>query len=299
MKISVIIPVYNCAGYIAQTLDGIYAQTMPRRDIEVIMYLDAPTDETAAVVRMWVALHRDLKVRVIRGRVNRGVSFARNAAMRYAHGKYIHFMDADDIVNTDFYRALYDSVTHTGADVGVASYRHQRRPNSSVIFDISVVVSNPQDKIDVTRVDQHGMMWRYLIRRDFWEQNKFSFPEDMKICEDWLLANKVVYAANYITLVPDAVYLYRSRENSLIAISASQRDDSPDGRRAVADMRKFLTERGLKKCLKQSDVSVFRLFGKFTLFTISCVDNVREFRIFGKILLMRVSCRYDKFRKTL
>lgn len=50
MKISVIIPVYNCAAFIAQTLDCIYTQTMAHKDIEIIMYLDAPTDNTEFVI---------------------------------------------------------------------------------------------------------------------------------------------------------------------------------------------------------------------------------------------------------
>ncbi len=297
MKVSIIIPVYNCERFITQTLDCIYAQTLPRRDMEIIVCLDAPTDNTGRVVRAWARSHRGITTRVLENKTNRGVSFARNMAVRHATGEFVHFMDADDLINTDFYRALYAGAVETGADVAVASYRHQRRPNCSVVFDTATIISNPQDKIDITRVDQHGMMWRYLIRREFWNRNKFTFPEDMKICEDWVLANRVVFAANYIALAPGAMYLYRSREGSLISVGNRQREGGADGKRANLEMAQFLNENGLRKSIKQAAVFDFRLFGAIRLFTIVEFDNIREYRLFGRVLIARITTSYKMFRK--
>lgn len=262
MKISVVIPAYNCEKYIAQTLDCIYRQTMSPKDIEVIVCLDAPTDNTARVVRGWVRTHRAIKIHVIANKTNRGASFSRNIGVRHAKGKFIHFMDADDLINTDFYKSLYNAATGTDADVAVSSYRHQRRPASSVVFDTSVVVTNPQDKIDITRVDQHGMMWRYLVRRDFFVRNKFTFPEDMHICEDWVLANKMVFAANYIAIVPDAVYLYRWRPGSLISLTLKERSANPDGLRANREWVSFC---GKTACADVLNRIMFRI--------IDCLEN--------------------------
>ena len=299
MKISIVIPVYNCEKYIAQTLDCIYAQTMPHRDIEVIVCLDAPTDDTVVVVKSWARAHRGLHVNIIENKKNRGVSFSRNIAIQHATGEYIHFMDSDDLINTDFYRAMYDAARAANADVAVSSYWHQRRPNISVILDAAIVVSNPQDKIDITRVDQHGMMWRYLVRREFWVKNKFLFPEDMKICEDWVLANRMVFAANYIVTVPGAMYLYRMRSGSLIAVSQKEREGGQDGRRANVEMVEFLTKNGLQRCVNQVDVFDFRLFGRLRLFTVSVFNNKREYRLVGRLLLMRVTLNYKMFRKPI
>lgn len=299
MKVSIIIPVYNCEKYIAQTLNCIWCQTMAHRDMEIILCLDAPTDGTAAIVKEWARTHRGIHTHIIVNKSNRGVSYARNVAIGHARGEYIHFMDADDLINVDFYRALYDAASAAGADVAVASYQHQRRPNCGVIFDVATIVSEPQEKIDFTRVDQHGMMWRYLVRREFWRHNGFVFPEDMKICEDWVLANKMVFVANYIALVPAATYLYRSRENSLISVGNAQREDGADRRRANAEMKEFLTENSLQKCVKMRDIFDCRLFGSVRVFTVSCVDNKREWRLFGKILIMRTVHNYSAFRKPI
>lgn len=299
VKISVVIPAYNCEKYIAQTLDCIYRQTMSPHDMEIIVCLDAPTDNTAGVLRRWMRANKSIAVRVITNKTNRGASFSRNVCVRHAKGAFIHFMDADDLINTDFYGALYDAVSRTHSDVAVASYMHQRRPASSVVFDVSSVIGNGQDKIDITRVDQHGMMWRYLIRRDFFKKNKFTFPEDMHICEDWVLANKMVFAANRIVTVPDAMYLYRWRQGSLISLSLKQRNANPDGRRANREMGEFLRENGLRRCIKQNQVHDYRLFGKICLLKISCIDNVREYRLFGMLPVMRITVAYQHFRRPI
>lgn len=98
------------------------------------------------------------------------------------------------------------------------------------------------------------MVWRYLIQRDFWKKNKFVFPEDMKICEDWVLANKMVFEAKSIVLVPEAKYFYRCRENSLMSITCKMREGSPEADKANFEMREFLHKNGLGRCAVPVDV---------------------------------------------
>lgn len=81
-----------------------------------------------------------MNVCVLRGERNLGVGGVRNKALRRAHGRFIHFMDSDDLINIDFYRALYDFAVNSGADMAVASYLHQRPPKSSIVFDNALVV---------------------------------------------------------------------------------------------------------------------------------------------------------------
>ncbi len=297
MKVSVIIPAYNCGKYIAQTLNCIYAQTMSRRDIEVIVCLDAPTDNTADVVRAWGAAHADMNLRVLDNKTNRGVSYSRNAALRVASGEFVHFMDSDDLINTDFYSSLYNAAGAAGADVAVASFRYQKKPNKSVIFDMATVVTAPQDKIDMTRVDEHGMMWRYLIRREFWMREKFEFPEDMRFCEDWLLANRMVLASNYIALVPGAMYLYMCRDNSLMVQAHTNPEYSASAARAYQSVVDFMAEHNLRGYRIDMSVADYQLFGKIRLFTVSQRDNKREVRLFGRMLLMRVTCNNKIIRR--
>lgn len=89
MRVSVVIPTYNCAPYLPSCLDSVFAQTW--RDFEVIVVDDGSTDDTEAALRPWSE-----QIRTIRQR-NSGVAAARNAGIRMASAPLIAFLDADDV----------------------------------------------------------------------------------------------------------------------------------------------------------------------------------------------------------
>ncbi|MCH8209356.1 MAG: glycosyltransferase family 2 protein, partial [Nitrospinae bacterium] len=92
-KISVIIPAYNRAYCLGETIDSVLAQTY--RDYELIVVDDGSTDNTHSLVQAVRG------IKYLRIAENSGVSMARNLGIRNARGKYICFLDSDDLwVNT-------------------------------------------------------------------------------------------------------------------------------------------------------------------------------------------------------
>jgi len=87
---SIVVPAYNAAATIAETLESLLAQTF--FDFELIVVDDGSTDATAAVV----ARFGDHRIRLIR-QTNRGLAGAHNTGIAYARGRYIGFCDADDL----------------------------------------------------------------------------------------------------------------------------------------------------------------------------------------------------------
>ncbi len=92
MKISVVIPVYNQAPYLAECLDSVLVQTL--RDIEVVCVDDGSTDDSGRMLDEYAA--RDSRVKVIH-QANAGAGPARNAGMDVAAGEFLAFMDPDDL----------------------------------------------------------------------------------------------------------------------------------------------------------------------------------------------------------
>ena len=97
-KVSVLIPAYNAAAYIEETIESVLAQTWP--EVEIIVVDDGSRDETVAKAQRYASL----QVQVV-SQPNAGASAARNRAFSLATGEYIQYLDADDLLHPDKIRA--------------------------------------------------------------------------------------------------------------------------------------------------------------------------------------------------
>jgi glycosyltransferase involved in cell wall biosynthesis len=99
--ISVVIPAYNAGGYLDSTLSSLRAQTYPRW--EAIVVNDGSSDATGEIAHRWA--RADSRIRVVE-QINKGLGAARNAALAHAEGELIHCLDADDLIEPDFYESI-------------------------------------------------------------------------------------------------------------------------------------------------------------------------------------------------
>ena len=90
-RVSVVIPAYNAAAYLAETLESVHAQTF--QDLEILVIDDGSTDETADIAAKYTE-------RVV-STSNQGVAAARNLGIKLAQGDLIAFLDSDDIWEPD------------------------------------------------------------------------------------------------------------------------------------------------------------------------------------------------------
>jgi len=113
--VSVIIPAYNAAATITQTLASAQAQT--HADIEILVVDDGSTDDTPAMVQHLAAA--DPRIRLIR-QANAGVAAARNRGWREAQGDLLAFLDADDLWAPAKIERQVDALAKGGAKAGLA-----------------------------------------------------------------------------------------------------------------------------------------------------------------------------------
>ncbi|MGR6117769.1 glycosyltransferase family 2 protein [Aeribacillus composti] len=96
-KVSIIIPTHNSEKYIGDTLNSVLSQTY--RNIEVLVVDDASTDNTISIIKNISNL--DDRVKIIQLKVNSGAAVARNTGIKNATGRFIAFIDADDLWKKD------------------------------------------------------------------------------------------------------------------------------------------------------------------------------------------------------
>jgi len=112
IKVSVILPVYNVAPYLEESLDSILNQSL--REIEVVAVNDGSTDNSLDILEK--RQQEDKRIRCF-SQENQGQSVARNLALQHAQGEYIYMMDSDDMLsNNDALRICYDYAKDNAAD---------------------------------------------------------------------------------------------------------------------------------------------------------------------------------------
>lgn len=92
-RISIIVPVYNAADYIGKTIESVQAQTYS--DWELLLVDDCSADESCQIIRSYE--EKDGRIRLIRQTKNAGAAMARNRGLSESCGRYIAFVDADDL----------------------------------------------------------------------------------------------------------------------------------------------------------------------------------------------------------
>jgi len=94
--VSIIMPSYNTGRFIEETIESVLAQSYPVW--ELIIVDDCSTDNTDDVVNQFLA---DERIRYIKNDTNSGAAVSRNRALREAKGKWIAFLDSDDLWEPD------------------------------------------------------------------------------------------------------------------------------------------------------------------------------------------------------
>lgn len=118
MLVSVIMPTYNCGKYILQSLDSVISQTITDWEVQIVD--DCSTDNTAEVIKDYLVKYPNIHYTVL-GQ-NSGPAVARTEAIKRAKGKYIAFLDSDDIWYSQKLEKQIEFMEKTGANFSATGY---------------------------------------------------------------------------------------------------------------------------------------------------------------------------------
>lgn len=226
--VSVIIPVYNVAPFIRECAESLFNQTL--QDIEYIFIDDASTDNSVKILEEVLANHpgREGQVRIVRHKENKGISYTRSEGVELAKGGWLIHCDSDDIVETRAYATMLETAKSRNANIVVSSYREFSSDGWNLNFPQGKGSVKGRELLDgITGLSNplHGALWNKLISRELCKNNKFL--KEVSYCED------VVFLINVLTnspdlkveLIPDCLYNYRKRKDSLITQKNKKREE--------------------------------------------------------------------------
>ncbi len=200
-KISVIIAVYNTKKYLARCVQSILNQTY--KNIEVILVDDGSTDGSGKICDELAK--EDARVKVIH-KENEGASVARNAALKYATGEYVSFIDSDDKICEKAYEISIKLMKKFNADMVKYNSCTKEDKLSSVTEIEDAYVLSTKEVTDKILVDEYGsQLWQYIFKKELWEN---ILQPKGRLAQDMMVLHHVSSKANKVLIIPHNFYFY-------------------------------------------------------------------------------------------
>lgn len=209
-EVSVIVPFYNVEEYLAECLDSILANGFG--DYEVLLVDDGSPDGSRAIAEEYAA--RDDRLRVIT-RENGGLGAARNTGIREARGRYLTFVDSDDLLPPGALGALVGSAHETGAEIvcgSVERFDSRKSWAPTWVDDVHLTRRTGVRIEEFLPLLRNLYTWNKLYRADFFRAQDLWFREGVAY-EDQPIVTQLLARATSIDILPDIVYRYRARDD--------------------------------------------------------------------------------------
>lgn len=215
-KVSIIVPIYNVEECLEKCIESILRQSYT--DIEVILVNDGSTDNSGDICTKYAKA--DSRVKYVK-QENGGVSGARNKGLDVATGRYIAFVDSDDVINVDFIKTLYELLIKEKADISacahctISDYNevdiNDTKTDNVNIYELNnELMSNKE--LAVKHTNQLICLWNKLYKKELFDG--IRFPEG-KVFEDMYVYYKILDKSKKTIYMDRVLYYYYMRDNSI------------------------------------------------------------------------------------
>lgn len=210
--ISIVLPIYNVSDYLSKCLDSIIKQTYT--NLEILLIDDGSTDGCYDICEKYQS--KDQRFKVIHKK-NGGVSSARNCGIRAMTGKYMTFIDPDDMVAPDYVETLYRSIKENNSEISICGVK--------TVFSEDLCVTDAKDRRSEVFTAERAiekMLYQDEIDVNAWGKMYLSslfdgieYPTG-KINEDTAITYKVFAKAHIISFDSYKCYFYMQHPESIM-----------------------------------------------------------------------------------
>lgn len=239
--ISIIIPAYNAEAYLQRCIDSIISQDFD--NYEIICIDDGSTDDTPAILKRFPSVKAITQV-------NNGMATARNRGLDEAKGEYVMFVDSDDRLCSD---ALSTISQHLGNEdiIGFGTQIYNEATDTYLNNPVkSIATMSGWDYFNRYRLEVSPVhfvcIWQRVYRRAFLEKHRLRFTDGLRRAEDDLFTTMAMLHACSIKTIPDCLYTYHIRQNSITRSDNSiLRNDADKAQQILVET--FLPIQGIDK----------------------------------------------------
>lgn len=265
MIISVIVPIYNIETYISKCIDSILNQTF--KDFQLILVDDGSTDKSGLICDQYAKQHSNV---LVIHQKNQGLSASRNNGLKMADGKYVTFIDGDDLVSRHYLEILFKPIssgtvslsacTHSVISENVSRFLDKDYCSDS---DVRIV---PGKKAVETIFENNAAeaAWGVLAPKTIWEKNLFPVG---RAYEDLPVTWKVYLQCDKIAFIKKDLYGYRFRRSSISKLPSLK--NMRDYKLSMEDLESGLEE----------ESSISKVSSSFCL----CLNSIRLYNQLSKL----------------
>lgn len=210
-NVSIIVPVYNAQKYLKECVESLIVQTLP--GVEIIFINDGSTDSSFDILLQYRQSFPD-RIKLYSMQANSKQGAARNFGIREAEGKYLLFVDSDDVLEPQACERLYQKAEEAQADIVFCDYtmfsdeyeRYCQHVQNVYLGELTV---EKRKALLTTSV----VPWAKLLARDLLMDHNIFFPEQV-FYEDQATTYLYYLYAEKAVKVEEALYKYRLHDNS-------------------------------------------------------------------------------------
>ena len=268
--VSIVVPVYNVKKYLEKCVESILQQTYKK--IEIILVDDGSTDGSGKLCDKLQSEHKDI---VVIHKENGGLSEARNYGIEKAKGRYICFVDSDDIIAEDYIKSMIENMSNT-VKISACGYCHLYDSGQKVKINYEGI-NHFYKGIDAQKYLNIIGYFNVSACNKLFDKNLFrdiKFPVGKK-SEDWYVMYKLIEKAGGIYYNSEIKYFYRQRIGS-ITKSINVNTEAIDAAQSL----------------------VFAYIGVYNAYLCGSNDRNQMKKIRKKVSRLRKELTYDELSKT-
>ncbi len=267
--ISVVMPVYNKEKYLTECVDSVLRQTF--RDMELICVDDGSTDASRELLKGYA--EKDPRVRLL-CTDHQGAGPARNKGMSEARGKYIIFLDSDDIFEPELLEKLFVSCERTRSDVVVCrSDRYNQNTGKYIAcpWTIKSKLLPDQKPFPCTAVKKDFFMafvwwpWDKLFRKAFIDRIGIQF-QNLRTTNDLFFVAGSTLKAKHISYIDDVLVHHRVGMESSLSVTREKSWDC--FYKALLQLREYMRKEKLFDRFEQDFINYCLHFSLWQLETL-------------------------------
>lgn len=212
VDVSIVVPIYNAELYLKETLESVFEQTF--KNYELLLINDGSTDKSEIICKSY--LKKDPKAHYFY-KNNSGVSETRNYGIGVARGKYICFIDADDILDKNYLKDFIDIFNKNDVELCCCKFKTFKNQNGLLInnsTDKFYHKYNDSENYDIIFSDYSGYLWNKMFITSIIKDNDIIFDKNIGMMEDMLFIFKYLEFIKNSICINNENYLYRITDNS-------------------------------------------------------------------------------------